>query len=75
MIWNTGMALSIIASGAAGFAICTASVRARRWSRHSGRVHLEGFWDAPAGTTSRLLGLMFASFVVGLGLIVAARVV
>jgi len=75
MIWNTGMALSIIASGAAGFAISYglgqgATLVAALW----GVFIWKEFRDAPAGT-NRLLGLMFASFVVGLGLIVAARVV
>jgi glucose uptake protein len=74
MIWNAGMALSIIASGAAGFAISYglgqgATLVAALW----GVFIWKEFRDAPAGT-NRLLGLMFASFIVGLGLIVFARV-
>ena len=74
MIWNAGMALSIIASGAAGFAIS--------YGLGQGATLVAAFWgvfiwkefrDAPPGTT-RLLTLMFASFIVGLGLIVFARV-
>lgn len=72
-IWNLGMSLSIIAAGAAGFAIS--------YGLGQGATLVAAFWgvfiwkefkDAPAGT-SRLLALMFLSFVVGLSLIVAAR--
>lgn len=72
-IWNLGMSLSIIAAGAAGFAIS--------YGLGQGATLVAAFWgvfiwkefkDAPAGT-SRLLALMFLSFVVGLTLIVAAR--
>ncbi len=72
-IWNVGMSLSIIAAGAAGFAIS--------YGLGQGATLVAAFWgvfiwkefkDAPAGT-SRLLALMFLSFVVGLSLIVAAR--
>jgi glucose uptake protein len=74
MIWNAGMALSIIASGAAGFAISYglgqgATLVAALW----GVFIWKEFRGAPPGT-SQLLGLMFVSFVIGLGLIVAARV-
>lgn len=74
MIWNLGMSLSIIASGAAGFAISYglgqgATLVAALW----GVFIWKEFKDAPPGTPV-LLGLMFASFVLGLGLIVAARV-
>ena len=72
-IWNLGMSLSIIAAGAAGFAISYglgqgATLVAALW----GVFIWKEFKDAPAGT-SRLLALMFLSFVVGLTLIVAAR--
>ena len=72
-IWNLGMSLSIIAAGAAGFAISYglgqgATLVAALW----GVFIWKEFKDAPAGT-SRLLALMFLSFVVGLSLIVAAR--
>ncbi len=73
-IWNLGMALSIIASGAAGFAISYglgqgATLVAALW----GVFVWKEFEGAPSGT-SRLLAWMFASFLVGLALIVTARV-
>jgi glucose uptake protein len=74
MIWNLGMSLSIIASGAAGFAISYglgqgATLVAALW----GVFVWKEFEEAPPGT-SRLLAAMFAAFVIGLGLIVYARV-
>jgi glucose uptake protein len=74
MIWNLGMSLSIIASGAAGFAISYglgqgATLVAALWGVFVWRE----FREAKAGTNG-LLGLMFASFVIGLALIVYARV-
>lgn len=74
-IWNLGMSLSIIAAGAAGFAISYglgqgATLVAALW----GVLIWKEFRHAPAGT-SRLLGLMFVAFVVGLTMIVAARLV
>jgi glucose uptake protein len=74
MIWNLGMSLSIIASGVAGFAISYglgqgATLVAALW----GVFIWKEFKNAPRGT-NRLLALMFASFIVGLTLIVAARV-
>jgi hypothetical protein len=74
MIWNLGMSLSIIASGAAGFAISYglgqgATLVAALW----GVFVWKEFETAPAGT-SRLLAAMFAAFVIGLGLIVYARI-
>jgi glucose uptake protein len=74
MIWNLGMSLSIIASGAAGFAISYglgqgATLVAAIW----GVFIWKEFRTAPPGT-SRLLTMMFAAFVIGLTLIVAARV-
>jgi len=73
-IWSLGMALSILASGAAGFAISYglgqgATLVAALWGVFVWRE----FANAPPGT-SPLLGAMFASFVVGLSLIVYARV-
>ena len=73
-IWNLGMSLSIIAAGAAGFAISYglgqgATLVAALW----GVFIWKEFKGAPAGT-SGLLALMFTAFVVGLTLIVAARV-
>jgi glucose uptake protein len=74
IIWNIGMSLNIIASGAAGFAISYglgqgATLVAALW----GVFIWKEFKTAPAGT-SKLLGVMFASFVVGLILIVYARI-
>jgi glucose uptake protein len=74
MIWNLGMSLSIIASGAAGFAISYglgqgATLVAAIW----GVFIWKEFKTAPAGT-STLLTAMFAAFVIGLTLIVVARV-
>jgi len=73
VIWNLGMSLSIIAAGAAGFAISYglgqgATLVAALW----GVFIWKEFKQAPPGT-SRLLALMFAAFVVGLTLIVVAR--
>jgi glucose uptake protein len=74
VIWSLGMSLSILASGAAGFAISYglgqgATLVAALWGVFVWRE----FDDAPAGT-GRLLAAMFAAFVVGLGLIVYARI-
>lgn len=74
-IWNLGMSLSIIAAGAAGFAISYglgqgATLVAALW----GVFIWKEFKAAPAGTPT-LLALMFTAFVVGLTLIVAARLV
>lgn len=74
-IWNLGMSLSIIAAGAAGFAISYglgqgATLVAALWGVFIWRE----FKAAPPGT-STLLALMFTAFVVGLTLIVAARLV
>jgi len=75
IIWGLGMSLSIIASGAAGFAISYglgqgATAVATLW----GVFIWKEFKNAPAGTNS-LLAAMFASFVIGLTLIVTARLV
>ncbi len=73
MIWSLGMSFSIIASGAAGFAIS--------YGLGQGATMVAAFWgvfiwrefkDAPAGT-GRLLGIMFAAYAVGLGLIIVSR--
>jgi glucose uptake protein len=73
IIWNLGMSLSIIAAGAAGFAISYglgqgATLVAALW----GVFIWKEFKGAPKGTNA-LLALMFAAFVVGLTMIVAAR--
>ena len=74
-IWNLGMSLSIVAAGAAGFAISYglgqgATLVAALW----GVFIWKEFKGAPAGTNG-LLAAMFAAFLVGLTLIVAARLV
>ncbi len=73
IIWYLGMSFSIIASGAAGFAISYglgqgATLVAALW----GVFIWKEFKTAPAGT-NRFLALMFAAFLVGLSLIVCAR--
>ena len=73
IIWNLGMSLSIIAAGAAGFAISYglgqgATLVAALW----GVFIWKEFRAAPPGT-STLLAIMFAAFVTGLTLIVVAR--
>lgn len=74
MIWSLGMSFSIIASGAAGPAIA--------YGLGQGATMVAAFWgvfiwrefrDAPKGT-GKLIGAMFLCFIVGLGLIIAARV-
>ena len=74
IIWNVGMSLSIIASGAAGFAISYglgqgATMVAALW----GVFIWKEFKPRPRARTA-CWRLMFASFVVGLALIVYARV-
>jgi glucose uptake protein len=73
-IWSLGMSLSIIAFGTAGPAIS--------YGLGQGATMVAAFWgvfiwkefqSAPAGT-NKLLTIMFASFVVGLGLIIFARI-
>jgi len=75
VIWSIGMSFSILASGAAGFAISYglgqgATMIAALW----GVFVWKEFRDAPKGTNS-MLALMFVLFIVGLGLIVSARLV
>jgi len=74
IIWSIGMALSILASGAAGYAISYglgqgATVVAAFWGVFIWRE----FRNAPRGTGG-LITLMFACFIAGLGLIIASRV-
>jgi glucose uptake protein len=74
MIWSLGMFLSVIAFGTAGPAISYglgqgATMVAALW----GVFIWKEFKEAPAGT-NKLLTLMFASFIVGLGLIIFARI-
>ena len=73
MIWSLGMAFSIIASGAAGFAIAYglgqgATMVAALWGVFIWRE----FKDAPVGT-NKLLAVMFIFFITGLGLIILSR--
>jgi glucose uptake protein len=73
MIWGAGTSLNLIASGRAGFAISYglgqgATMVAALW----GVFIWKEFRTAPAGT-SALLAAMFASFLIGLALIVLAR--
>ncbi len=74
IIWCIGMSFSLIASEKAGFAISYglgqgATMVAAAW----GVFIWKEFAGAPKGTKP-LLYLMFLSFLVGLGLIIAARV-
>ena len=74
VIWCIGMAFSMIASEKAGFAISYglgqgATMVAAAW----GVFIWKEFEDAPEGT-NRLIGLMFLTFIAGLGLIIYARV-
>lgn len=74
VIWGVGMSFSIIAAGAAGFAISYglgqgATMVAALW----GVFIWKEFKDAPVGT-NRLIAFMFTFFIVGLGLIIASRV-
>jgi glucose uptake protein len=73
MIWCIGMSFSIIASGKAGAAISYglgqgATIVAAIW----GIYIWKEFKDAPKGTNT-LLNLMLLCYLVGLGLIIAAR--
>jgi len=74
MIWSLGMSLSIIASGAAGFAIS--------YGLGQGATMVAAFWgvyiwkefkDAPKGT-AKLLNTMFVCFIIGLALIVYSKI-
>lgn len=73
VIWGIGMSFSIIASGRAGFAIS--------YGLGQGATMIAAFWGvfiwkefraAPKGT-SALIAAMFGCFLVGLGLIIVAR--
>jgi glucose uptake protein len=72
-IWGIGMSFNIIASGRAGFAIS--------YGLGQGATMIAAFWgvfiwrefrDAPGGT-SKLIAAMFGCFLVGLALIILAR--
>jgi len=74
-VWCLGMTMSLIASEQAGFAISYglgqgATMVAAAW----GVFVWKEFEGAPAGT-GRLIGAMFGLFIVGLAMIVAARLV
>jgi glucose uptake protein len=73
LIWGVGMSFNIIASGRAGFAIS--------YGLGQGATMVAAFWGvfiwkefrtAPAGT-SKLIAAMFGCFLVGLALIIMAR--
>ncbi len=73
LIWGVGMSFNIIASGRAGFAISYglgqgATMVAALW----GVFIWKEFRTAPAGT-SKLIAAMFGCFLVGLALIIMAR--
>jgi glucose uptake protein len=75
LIWGVGMMLNILASGQAGFAISYglgqgATLVAAIWGVFVWRE----FETAPRGT-NRLLTLMFLAYIVGLILIIVARLV
>jgi glucose uptake protein len=75
IIWSLGMSLSILASGAAGFAISYglgqgATMVAALWGVFVWRE----FDQAPPGT-GRLLSVMFAAYAAGLVLIIISRIV
>ena len=75
IIWNIGMSFSIIASGQAGFAISYglgqgATLVAACW----GVFIWKEFKSAPKGTNP-MLALMFAFYVIGLVLIITARLI
>lgn len=74
-VWAVGMMLSIVAAGQAGFAIS--------YGLGQGATMVAAFWgvfvwkefrDASPGTTL-LIGLMFAGYIVGLALVIVAKVV
>ena len=75
VIWNIGMSFSIIASGQAGFAIS--------YGLGQGATMVAAFWgvfiwkefkSAPKGI-NKMLALMFALYIVGLILIIAAKLI
>ncbi len=75
MIWAVGMMFSIIAAGQASFAIS--------YGLGQGATMVAAFWgvfiwrefqQAPPGT-NRLLNLMFAGYIIGLALVIVARVI
>ena len=75
VIWGVGMSVNNVAAGTAGPAISYglgqgATMIAALW----GVFIWKEFKSAPAGT-NRLLGLMFAFYLVGLALVVTAKVV
>jgi glucose uptake protein len=75
VIWGIGMSVNNVAAGTAGPAISYglgqgATMIAALW----GVFIWKEFKSAPAGT-NKLLNLMFVFYVIGLGLIIAARIV
>jgi glucose uptake protein len=75
IIWSLGMSLSILASGAAGFAISYglgqgATMVAALWG-----VFVWREFDQASAGTGRLLSVMFAAYAAGLVLIIVSRIV
>jgi len=75
IIWSVGMSFSILAGDSAGYAISYglgqgATMIAALW----GVFIWKEFKTAPAGT-NKLLALMFIFFIVGLSLVITARIV
>jgi len=75
IIWSIGMSLNIVAAGRAGPAVS--------YGLGQGATMIAAFWgvfiwkefeSAPAGT-NKLLALMFVFYVVGLALVITARIV
>ncbi|MCX5637139.1 MAG: multidrug DMT transporter permease [Planctomycetota bacterium] len=75
MIWGVGMSFNILGGGSAGYAIS--------YGLGQGATMIAAFWGvfiwreftlAPAGT-NKLLALMFVFYLLGLGLIITARIV
>ncbi len=75
IIWSIGMSFSIIASGEAGFAIS--------YGLGQGATMVAAFWgvfiwkefkDAPKGT-NKMLTLMFVFFIIGLSMLILAKLV
>jgi len=74
VIWSIGMSFNILAAGTAGFAISYGLGQgATLVAALLGVFVWKEFKEAPQGT-NKLLALMFSSFVVGLVLIILARI-
>ena len=67
------MSFAILAGDRAGYAISYGLAKEPRWSRHSGACSSGRNSGTAKPGTNGLLALMFALFIVGLGLIVKAN--